>query len=1463
MPEKKDKTSFLSAAMVAAPTVVGAGVSAKNILATGGPIPPTRSSVERAMDTLYDISRRAPIAISPEDHIRFMNQEALFFSTPQGAEAARTAWLQAVKGADPIIRAPFELFNSRIQALPSEQVPSAITDVMSRQRAEFADPIYRKYYRNLEVLRSQKISAGFVSPEPIPEWKSQIFPPHGIKQAITPLEQAMGPSTFRWRSREWAEEGLGLWRISFESPLGRKVNFMLPNVSQGMLVEGATLQTRYIAPDIGVLDPATKELKRMTRSEFLLKEIEESVLPDINTGRLQTEKEIEAAIQEARRRVIHTLEVVPNIPTHMQTPAMKEYINLRSQAIDIRVPTERRPGEGPWKYTSAFRQPTEAELIDVMERHGLYGGVSPKMIAGGRLQTQDISQRFMVPEATNWGRRPESYFREWGLTAEAAESMSNIANGRYARYRTYEAAANRAAEDRLLRPNLKALYLDPERYAALMQEAGMGEGEAIARASLAKHMTFEATGWAHLSQVREDLIEKLMAGEAIDLTPGEIIGWTERGDPFVMKQGMRDFRVFTHENIARGQYYSLYFRDVRNMRSADKFFGDIKALVHLEETGKLRERIKKQVSTHRFLSDTDIIASMDELRKDTGKHTRQIMSSLGETISFKASREALSDASKLYYANPERVAEIWRRLSTTRGMYSHKKFVEEAMKFAVTEAGVRPGQFGAIFGAVPAVFGQETAEKLVRGIVPSARQPEFIAEMSKGFAGGIAKVAYGGPAELTGAGARGSLEPRAFDILRGPAFAGIGAPLSEEFARRLEYTNPEKLAVHKAVSKTLRSIAGEERPGVKEPVWRIGEPGYVYKKDEFDKFIRRGGGWIKPGKNLNPVYVPGADVVEAMRSYQVGGKEVVTDLAGIYHRMASKLGGADPAQVNIEMELAARELWKQVAPGGKGIGAVLRGDVTGSRFLRGVSRVGKTMHVQLAEKSANAMVAGLPAAAAQDMFSEMERMYGKRAMAGMREAFFRGEEIGGVLARHPFIGEFSLQPVRFKMIEGAGDQIVIPEILTNVRLRGEQSAKPRTLRIGPLVGMAGDKDADIFSAMLVSPDNEKLVRNASLRQDSEFLKRYAQHQVRYQLIKAGKGNAAADELLTAKQLMAGDVRKLGAGQRQVGRLSVELSAARRAIRATASGTKAADALALTEWLEQHLLAAKHMSAAEAKTGALEALTSEVVSSLEYRKPAQLQAAIETIVKDDAVARELLTGKVTIEEGAEALARWTGVPQKEISGVNIQSAVSTITESMQEHLASGEARRAELLVDRGKRLTIREIPEIVAKGAAQVGSGMHGVFSNVSRAAVTASNYLGSIGRSAIKNYKPLGIGFAASLGIAAMLSRPEEIIGPGRDLIPSGRLSTAYKAAGRMQPEDVMPPQQPIGQPTAPNMLNTQRAMVSQNRGSQYVVNATAPPGSNAAGIAGQLSGMHGNVNVNLRDSRDIVNPYTLANKVF
>src|SRR5690606_11735090 len=120
------------------------------------------------------------------------------------------------------------------------------------------------------------------------------------------------------------------------------------------------------------------------------------------------------------------------------------------------------------------------------------------------------------------------------------------------------------------------------------------------------------------------------------------------------------------------------------------------------------------------------------------------------------------------------------------------------------------------------------------------------------------------------------------------------------------------------------------------------------------------------------------------------------------------------------------------------------------------------------------------------MFDDMlsSGKYDQQKMEAMLRRAAEGKAIGGILGRHPFTGQYSLQPVNFKVLWGVKEPVVsIPTFDVDLKLAGESES--RSFRMSTLVGNQGDLDADNFAAYLVSPDLSEKIRSQFTVGDNE------------------------------------------------------------------------------------------------------------------------------------------------------------------------------------------------------------------------------------------------------------------------------------------------------------------------------------------------------------------------------------------
>ena len=199
---------------------------------------------------------------------------------------------------------------------------------------------------------------------------------------------------------------------------------------------------------------------------------------------------------------------------------------------------------------------------------------------------------------------------------------------------------------------------------------------------------------------------------------------------------------------------------------------------------------------------------------------------------------------KRLYVNPTGFAK-WAREASG----SYEGFIKRLMTLAKREQ-FTPEEFGSVFGAVPYAMGQkwtiETFNEL--GISPETRLASF-----RGFAGGISQNIYGGP-KRQAAGTLGSLEPRAFEILKAGHYGQLGEEISADLASRLAVTNADKISSYESLTKSLQSLTGELKPS---------------KTDTLEK----GSFWLRTGKGSD-VFIPGAEDIRRMTSFKATSGDV-------------------------------------------------------------------------------------------------------------------------------------------------------------------------------------------------------------------------------------------------------------------------------------------------------------------------------------------------------------------------------------------------------------------------------------------------------------------------------------------------------------------------------------------------------------------------------------------------------------
>lgn len=1392
----------------------------------------------------------------------FMNTHADFFRTEAGAGIARQAWQTAVQSAAPNSQEMLS-FAGDIMGMPGSDVAPAIEQTLNRNNSLFMNKVFTRFKTNISALSNHyNIAKG------IPKFKTvsdlAFEPPTPVHISNLPQElhaaysniqktlNAHGTVMFQTR-KEWAQEGYGQYLFNFNHR-GRNIKLTVPVSQNGIMIEGNTLSSRRIAPDVQLFDPTSrKATQRMSRHEFFMRNFQESIMPDIVSGKLGSEGEIRRAIGEMYKQDIYGLENVPNVPHSINHPGWKQYENIGSKSVDLKVLDSNRSANQSQLFRSKFRSVSDRELGPAMEATGLFPSTSPSAIAEGRLSSFDASKWAINDAAVDFSRRPSQARREWKATHKAVGAMLSSGNTKWS---VFETQAWRQEMGNYAAPHVRTVYIDPSKHSSLLESMVMGEGESLLSHTKALQDMGEVSRIAHpihMKSIREDLKSRIGGGEAF--SPGEVLGFDVEGLPVQYQSNMKLKDLVENETKGKGQFMSLFYEETHHMTESEKMFKDIKAMERRTQDGyKIDRQIAKQTTNKIFTENVNRWANMDELKKDRAKHSTQMITAMWDVLDQTRTRDFVQRNKRLasFMRNPQATAELFKKRATMNGTYSHESFTKQLIELGMQQGRLTPDEFGNVFGALPVVFGDKAKE-----LVPNER---YYNATSHGFAGGISQATFGGTKELTGAGAQGSLEPRAFELLSGGQYGPLGEQITQELSTRLVQGNPGTLSAHNALTRTLNSVAGRVKPRGDA----IHDISSGYSRDTFQDFIERGGGFLRVGKGQNDVYVPGSGDLDAMTPFMTGaGQKTSGDLADMYHSLAEQgaylHSNAEPSDIGDyrrSLDQFVRDIGKQQAPGGKGAGAILRGKLPGSRFLTGVSSAaGVAME--------NPMTVGIPENYAASMFREMHEsgLHDPEGLKAMEARAMGGEEFGGMVARHPFIGPYSLQPVNMKVIKGhKAPTMVLPSRMVDVMMKGQANASP--LNLSPMVGMAGDLDADTYSAMLVSPDLEKNIRRNFTQADNEYTRAFMEHNVRAQLIKA-KNPGASGEGLSQMMNRIAQAKKLGTAQSWTPKLSVSLSNARSAVGSRMHGQEAADAAFLLQWLEQVPISGKHLKAQDVLSDKMSSSFQQIASAIDERQPERLESAVRSILGESSeTTRSLLNENVSIASGADQIRKITGIHsfRDELPGINLSQTAQNITRAMGEGASNGVSEAAEMLAGRkalntgslAKYMNILEKP--MAQGLAH--------FSTMNLA---LKNVMSAAGAAVIKNHKAIGFGFLGSLALGAVLSNPRDSIGPGSAGIANARVNmNPERAAERMSPESLHPQSPGVGNPSVPDMMVSPTAhLMPGGESTQAQVRAQSMNRSQTNSMVQGSRSLHSNtVTVNIRDNRRSLDPDRVINKL-
>jgi hypothetical protein len=568
-------------------------------------------------------------------------------------------------------------------------------------------------------------------------------------------------------------------------------------------------------------------------------------------------------------------------------------------------------------------------------------------------------------------------------------------------------------------------------------------------------------------------------------------------------------------------------------------------------------------------------------------------------------------------------------------------------------------------------------------------------------------------------------------------------------------------------------------------------------------------------EGIGDISIPSGETLRGLAGYKtseglVTYPELAKGYRGILESAAQYEKGEIPQEAMRKQLLEfAPEVARARALSITGVGGLLRNRVPGSAYL--TAMIPPNPDIQQALPRG---VVGISEDRALKMMETMEQVYGKEAMARQRRQFFQGEILPAILGRHPYTDPYSSHITGVKIIPGMeSDKIYVPEEYRSLTATlGGKTGKPSTIRLSSLVGMGADVDSDALSIILAGP--QLAPKMQGYLQDPKNMEAYEQYSIRQQLLRA---KAPPETSLTLNELMAGAAEKLGVTKRpgELGKVSLPIQRARAAILSGAGGLstqEAMDALGFTSMMEQLPISSKHISAADAPL--IRNLFSEVSAAYEKMDPVRMQAAAERMLaRSGPETQAALREGFTAHMGGEGAGRDIFIP-----GVNMERATENIAKSMRalenlEGQGLNPIRERELL--RGRFTPALEEIEKMFSTASLKNSSLGGFFTHgvpagpmaeMTSGIMAIANKMIAAGKAAIPHAKPLLIGTAAAIGIAALLSPPPLSVDP-RDTVPP-RPNLKSGSGGATLNVDMVNPERQSGSPTAPDLtrsMNTAR----------------------------------------------------------
>jgi hypothetical protein len=1240
-----------------------------------------------------------------------------------------------------------------------------------------------------------------------------------IEQIQTALDRPL--SVFRRDIEGLAGQG----ELQFGFKGSSKPLFTIPesfraaeNMAPGLIRTGAGLHNVYAPGIFGIADETGTIAERLTFSQFKAQQILNTVLS----------KNLRGETHGLARHLAPVEEEVAKLADYMEP-------NISGQGFSLETLFK-------GNQISVLDQQGKAVSGDA-RRHvaqALYGEGATPAGAGSRFALMAEEQLYgPFASELDYARKPWQFIRQYTPTSEAQKAIqaSPLASSQFDFLDSPLAVKTFGGPTGA---RMKTLYLNEDQLNMLRDKFKMtiGDGELLLHESMKQQLQVSRIKRVNLHEINTQVAELMKSGGVtLDNLQAQV------NLPNIKYQGVLgrnpEGRLvstkYSTELVGLSPTFTkrldkttdvgldLLVRETINMSDSEKMFGSLKGMARFTQ------------ATPEFLSAMSQVTGMS-------------VSELSEIGAFARADDIKDNARKLAALTSNYVLEAQKAGVSVNSAdivsQIRKMEPEAAEQFLATQA-ARQG------------FSTSLS----------------VAKKTGGL--GVAQLHFGGMKELTGAGNIGTLEPRIFTLLAASDPGRMGNEISNELLERMVRWSPDRVVMHEELMKTLGSLEGSLTPTEGSLIAEASEVGNKAKMDE----IFRRGGFVKTGVEKIPqIYIPGYETVPQLHPRMVGtGAVVDTSQPGkIFRNIVSDIKGLSNTSSPLsEEDFIAKfekekgyltQLFQETAVAGKGAGSIARGELAGSRALTVLSEAGggsqtafetairgmKNVPANMQER-----IVGLPVTYAQEMFDEMKRLYGSDAVSVMEKRFMSGEVIAGMGMRHPTIGAYSMQPVLFKAIKSTQPEILIPERMESITLKGPAGSITKSVQTGILPGFAADKDADTALAMLLSPGTEEKLRAQMLDSQSVLagqMQEYRDHSIRMQLLKP-KAAAGMDAGVSAAERRAAEATKLALTSEEVGQLSTALTKSRVSIMASnLPETRKLRSLSLLEWMEQQPISGKHLAVKEALSGLFEQ-DLEALKAGAAGNPRLLEGAVSRMTEGiDPRLKPLFQEGLQLEKGGS------------VTGWKLAETTQDIAGAVQEFRA----------LPAGSQLTAASRYATPSAGASIGFDQLANVImanqirpSNLAaestRSALAAINReLGTVVNKVRPLAKPLALGAIAAGATMAILGPA-----PGEMPPPAEREQVQLTNPTRDDVEIPGVTKQILGQPTvAPHLQQkaTQLDEAGSNRRKSLraTIRANNITAQQRQALINRLNGRYpgSQMNVNLQDDRKTLNPHSISDMI-